>query len=275
MKKKTDEQVIPEVQDPQKEIPLHFDAENEKRQRPRGIFLLPNLFTIAGLFAGFYAIVAAVKGMFDVAAIAIFVAMIMDMLDGRVARLTNTQSAFGAELDSLSDIVCFGVAPALVVFSWSLSDLGKLGWLASFIYVAAGALRLARFNTQLNTTDKRYFQGLSITAAAGVVASMVWLGTEYAIPGTGISILVAPIIVLIALLMVSNIRYHSFKDLDLKGRVPFVAILVIVLVFVGISLDPPKILFLGMFAYALSGPVLTLWNLRKTKLLKKNPSRDR
>ena len=270
MKKKTDEQVTPEISDSQKEIPLHFDTENEKRQRPRGIFLLPNLFTIAGLFAGFYAIVSAVKGLFDLAAIAIFVAMIMDTLDGRVARLTNTQSAFGAELDSLSDIVCFGVAPALVVFSWSLSDLGKLGWLAAFIYVAAGALRLARFNTQIGTEDKRYFQGLPIPSAAAIIASMVWLGTEYAIPGTGIAVLVGPIVILTALLMVSNVRYHSFKGLDLKGRVPFVAILVIVLVFVGISLDPPKILFLGFFAYGLSGPVLTLWNLRKTKLLRKN-----
>lgn len=271
MKKKTEE-----VQDQesstheQHEIPLKFDEAEGKQLRPRGIYLLPNIFTIAGLFAGFYAIVAAMKGVFDLAAIAIFVAMAMDALDGRVARLTNTQTAFGAELDSLSDIVCFGVAPALVVFSWSLTDLGKLGWLAAFIYVAAGALRLARFNTQLGTADKRYFQGLSITMAAGIIASMVWLGTEYDIPGTGIAILVGPITILTALLMVSNIRYHSFKEIDLKGRVPFVTILIIVLIFVGVSLDPPKILFLLTFAYGLSGPILTVWNLRKTRLARKN-----
>jgi CDP-diacylglycerol--serine O-phosphatidyltransferase len=269
MKKKTEEVQIPESHE-QQEMPLKFDDAENRAHRPRGIYLLPNIFTIAGLFAGFYAIVAAMKGIFDLAAIAIFVAMLMDALDGRIARLTNTQTAFGAELDSLSDIVCFGVAPALVVFSWSLSDLGKLGWLASFIYVAAGALRLARFNTQLGTADKRYFQGLSITMAAGIIASMVWLGAEYDIPGTGISLLVGPITILTALLMVSNIRYHSFKEVDLKGRVPFVAILIIVLIFVGVSLDPPKILFLLTFAYGLSGPIFTLWNLRKTRLARKN-----
>lgn len=244
--------------------------EPETKQRRRGIYLLPNLFTTAGLFAGFYAIVAAMKGIFDLAAIAIFVAMIMDSLDGRVARLTNTQSAFGAEYDSLSDMVAFGIAPALVVYSWSLSVLGKLGWLAAFVYAASGALRLARFNTQIGSDDKRYFQGLPIPAGAGIIASMVWLGSENAIPGTIIAILVGSLTILIALLMVSNIRYHSFKQIDLKGRIPFVGILVVVLIFVGISLDPPKILFVLMFGYGLSGPIFTLWNLRKTRLLRKH-----
>lgn len=251
------------------ELLMKFDSDYQK-QRPRGIYLLPNLFTTAGLFAGFYAIVAAMKGVFDLAAIAIFVAMVMDSLDGRVARLTNTQSAFGAELDSLSDMVSFGIAPALVIYSWSLGGLGKLGWLVSFIFAAAGALRLARFNTQLGSADKRYFQGLPIPAAAGIIASMVWLGNEYAIPGTSVAILAGSITILTSLLMVSNIRYHSFKQVDLKGRVPFVAILVVVLIFVGISIDPPKILFLMTFGYGLSGIVLTLWNLRKTKLLRKH-----
>lgn len=266
MKKTTPEQSSYE----QQELPINLENEDEEKQRRRGIYLLPNLFTTAGLFAGFYAIVAAMKGIFDTAAIAIFVSMIMDSLDGRVARLTHTQSAFGAEYDSLSDLACFGIAPALVVYSWSLSGIGKLGWLAAFIYTAAGALRLARFNTQIGTDDKRYFQGLPIPAAAGMIASMVWLGSEYAIPGTAISILVGSITVITALLMVSNIRYHSFKNIDLKGKVPFVAILVMVLIFVGISLDPPKILFLLTFGYGLSGPVLTLWNLRKTKLLRRH-----
>lgn len=245
------------------------EPEDEKI-RPRGIYLLPNLFTTAGLFAGFYAIVAAMKGLFDTAAIAIFVAMIMDTLDGRVARLTNTQSAFGAEYDSLSDMVAFGIAPALVIYSWSLITAGKLGWLAAFIFAAAGALRLARFNTQIGTADKRYFQGLPIPAAAGIIASMVWLGSEYELSGSSFALLTGPITVLTAILMVSNIRYHSFKQIDLKGRVPFVAILVIVLIFVGISLDPPKILFLITFFYGLSGPVLTLWTLRKTRQMRKH-----
>lgn len=244
--------------------------DDRDRRRKRGIYLLPNLFTTAGLFAGFYAIVAAMKGIYDLAAIAIFVAMVMDALDGRVARLTNTQSAFGAEYDSLSDMTSFGIAPALVVFSWSLASLGKLGWLAAFIYAAGGALRLARFNTQIGKADKRYFQGLPIPAAAGVVASMVWLANEYSIPGSEINILVGIITILTGLLMVSNIRFHSFKQVDLRGRVPFVAILVVVLVFVGISLDPPKVLFLIFFCYALSGPILTLWNLRKARLQRRH-----
>ena len=244
---------------------MNTEQEDDRRRR-RGIYLLPNLFTTAGLFAGFYAIVAAMKGVYDLAAIAIFVAMIMDALDGRVARLTNTQSAFGAEYDSLADMVAFGIAPALVVFSWSLASLGKLGWLAAFIYAAAGALRLARFNTQIGKADKRYFQGLPIPAAAGVIASMVWLANEYTISGNNFSIFVALITILTGLLMVSNVRYHSFKQVDLRGKVPFVAILVVVLVFVGISLDPPKILFLIFYGYALSGPILTLLSLRKARL---------
>jgi CDP-diacylglycerol---serine O-phosphatidyltransferase len=237
--------------------------------RRRGIYLLPNLFTIAGLFAGFYAIVTAMEGYFNYAAVAIFVAMIMDFFDGRVARLTNTQSAFGAELDSLSDMVSFGVAPALVIYSWSLEGLGKLGWLAAFIYAAAGALRLARFNTQVSVADKRYFQGLPIPAAAGVLASMVWLCVDSEILGDVVSITTAVLAIIIAILMVSNVRYYSFKEIDLKGRVPFVAILLVVLAFVGISLDPPKILFLIFFCYALSGPVLTLRALYKRRSLKK------
>ncbi|HEY2567644.1 MAG TPA: CDP-diacylglycerol--serine O-phosphatidyltransferase [Candidatus Aquirickettsiella sp.] len=237
--------------------------------RRRGIYLLPNLFTIAGLFAGFYAIVTAMEGYFNYAAVAIFVAMIMDFFDGRVARLTNTQSAFGAELDSLSDMVSFGVAPALVIYSWSLEGLGKLGWLAAFIFAAAGALRLARFNTQVLVADKRYFQGLPIPAAAGVLASMVWLCVDSEILGDVVSMMTAVLAIIIAILMVSNVRYYSFKEIDLKGRVPFVAILLVVLAFVGISLDPPKILFLIFFCYALSGPILTLYSLHKKRALRK------
>jgi CDP-diacylglycerol--serine O-phosphatidyltransferase len=234
-------------------------------RRARGIYLLPNLFTTAGLFAGFYAIVVAMKGAYDVAAIAIFIAMITDSLDGRVARLTNTQSAFGAEYDSLSDMVSFGVAPALVIYSWSLSTLGNFGWLLSFIYAAAVALRLARFNTQVGTADKRYFQGLASPAAAGIVMSLVWLGHVYGMEGALVNVIAGILTLFSALMMVSNVRYHSFKELDLKNKVPFVAILLIVLIFVAVSIDPPQILFLAFFAYGLSGPIFTLVSLHRAR----------
>lgn len=236
----------------------------------RGIYLLPNLFTTAGLFAGFYAIVAAMKGNFEIACIAVFIAMITDALDGRVARLTNTQSAFGAEYDSLADMVSFGIAPAVIAFAWALSDLGKLGWLAAFFYVAGGALRLARFNTQIHIADKRYFQGLAIPAAAGLIVSMVWVGKEYGATGNTVNIWMFFWMILAAALMVSNVRYYSFKSIDLKGRVPFVAILSIVLVYAAISINPPHVLCLLFITYSLSGPILTLWNLRKKRLLRRS-----
>jgi CDP-diacylglycerol---serine O-phosphatidyltransferase len=234
-------------------------------RRHRGIYLLPNLFTTGCLFSGFYAIVAAMGGRFEAAAIAIFIAMILDGLDGRVARMTNTQSAFGAEYDSLADMVSFGLAPALVVYVWALSDLGKLGWLGAFVYTAGTALRLARFNTQVGRADKRYFQGLASPAAAAVVAGMVWVGQDYQAEGTAMSIFATLLTVCVGLLMVSNVRYRSFKDLDLKGKVPFVAILAVVLVFVLVSLDPPQVLFAGFLVYAVSGPVGTLLSLRKRR----------
>lgn len=240
-------------------------ANPTERRRHRGIYLLPNLFTTGCLFSGFYAIVAAMNGRFEAAAIAIFIAMILDGLDGRVARMTNTQSAFGAEYDSLADMVSFGLAPALVVYVWALSDLGKLGWLGAFVYTAGTALRLARFNTQVGSADKRYFQGLASPAAAAVVAGMVWVGHDYQAEGVAISIFATALTVCMGLLMVSNVRYRSFKDLDLKGKVPFVAILAVVLVFVLVSLDPPQVLFAGFAVYAFSGPVGTLLSLRKRR----------
>lgn len=246
-----------------------MNTEQADKPRGRGIYLLPNLFTTAGLFAGFYSIVAAMKGHYEAAAIAIFVAMVMDTLDGRVARLTNTQTAFGAEYDSLSDMVAFGVAPALVVYHWALVYLGKLGWLVAFLFTAAGALRLARFNTQVGIADKRYFQGLPIPAAAGIVAGLVWMGYERPIDSLSLGLVIAAITLVTAVLMVSNIRYHSFKDLDLRNKVPFVAILLVVLVFVGISISPPLMLFLIFFAFGLSGPLLTLLRLRKARRLRK------
>lgn len=245
-----------------------MDNETSPPKRRRGIYLLPNLFTTAGLFAGFYAIVAATKIHFEAAAIAIFVAMIMDGLDGRIARMTNTQSDFGKEYDSLSDMVAFGVAPALVVYEWALSGLGKLGWLAAFIYTAGAALRLARFNVQHAVVNKRYFQGLASPAAAGVLGGMVWVGDDFGLrDSVGIAGLAAVMTVVVAVLMVSNVRYHSFKNLDLRGKVPFVAVLLLVLIFAFVSIDPPQVLFTLFFGYALSGPVNTLVSLRKRKRL--------
>lgn len=233
--------------------------------RPRGIFLLPNLLTTIGLFAGFYAVISSMQQRFEPAAVAIFIAMIFDGLDGRVARLTNTQSDFGAEYDSMADIVSFGVAPALVVFNWALSDMGKIGWLAAFIFVAGGALRLARFNTQIGLADKRYFQGLAIPAAAAVIAAMVWVGTEYDIDGKQLSWLVSTITIILGLLMVSNFRYSSFKDLNWRGRVPFVVVLVIVLAFVVIASSPAEMLLMIFVGYALSGPITTIRSVRKLR----------
>lgn len=237
----------------------------EEGKRRRGIYLLPNLFTTAALFAGFYAIVAAINGRFEAAAIAIFVAMLLDGMDGRVARMTNTQSDFGAEYDSLSDMVSFGLAPALVMYEWALSGMGKLGWLAAFVYTASAALRLARFNTQIGIADKNYFQGLASPSAAAIVAGMVWVGDVY-LPSDKIINMIALVLTLAAgLLMVSNVRYHSFKGIDLKGKVPFVTILLVMLVLVLISYEPPILLFGGFLIYALSGPVLTLWQLKQRR----------
>ena len=231
----------------------------------RGIYLLPNLFTTAALFAGFYAVMSAMKGSFDAAAIAIFVAMVLDSLDGRVARMTNTQTAFGAQYDSLSDMVAFGVAPALTVYSWSLFNLGKLGWLIAFLYTAATALRLARFNTQTHDADKRYFQGLPCPAAAAVIAGLVWLGNSYEVEGLFIDIPTAMVTLAVAGLMVSTIRYYSFKQVDLRGRVPFVVVLIPVVILAAIAIDPPQILFTVFFVYAFSAPVITLWQIRRIR----------
>ena len=233
-----------------------------KKVRHRGIYLLPNLFTTAALFSGFYAIVSAMNGNFSHAAIAIFVAMVLDGLDGRVARLTNTQSAFGAEYDSLSDMVAFGVAPALVAFTWALDGMGKVGWIFAFIYVAGAALRLARFNTHIGSADKRYFTGLASPSAAGLVAGMVWSLSDFGIEGQDIAWLVGILTALGGLLMVSNVRYYSFKDLDMRGRVPFFVILLVVLIFAVISTDPSRILWLIFIAHSVSGPVQALWRWR-------------
>jgi CDP-diacylglycerol---serine O-phosphatidyltransferase len=245
------------------------ETNGETTKPHRGIYLLPNLFTTAALFSGFYAIVAAMGERFEAAAIAVFIAMILDGLDGRVARLTNTQSEFGAQYDSLSDMVSFGLAPALVMYEWSLHSMGKLGWLAAFIYTAGAALRLARFNTQIGIADKRFFQGLASPAAAAVIVGLVWVGHGYDIVGTRLTWWTLGLTVVVGVLMVSNVRYYSFKDLDLRGKVPFVAILVVILIFVLISLDPPQVLFGSFVIYAISGPVTTVWLLLRRRRQRK------
>ncbi len=233
--------------------------------RRRGIYLLPNLFTTAALFAGFFGIIAAMKGQFEAASIAIFIAMILDGLDGRVARLTNTQSDFGVQYDSLSDMLSFGLAPALIVYQWSLSGMGKLGWLAAFLFTACAALRLARFNSQVEVVDKRFFQGLPSPAAAGLIAGLVWVGFDNGFTGEALRIPAFVLTVAAGILMVSNVRYRSFKDLDLKHKVPFMAGLAIVMVFVFVAVDPPQVLFLLLLLYALSGPILTLLYRQRLK----------
>jgi CDP-diacylglycerol--serine O-phosphatidyltransferase len=240
-----------------------MEEPNGKLNRRRGVYLWPNLFTTAALFAGFYAVIAAIQGRFEPAAIAIFAAMILDGLDGRVARLTHTQSDFGAEYDSLSDMVAFGVAPALVAYEWALGGLGKIGWLAAFVYMAAAALRLARFNTQIGIADKRYFQGLPSPSAAAIIAAGVWIGADHSIAGGDVGWLTAFLTAAAGLLMVSNFRYHSFKQVDVRGRVPFIAAVVVMLAFVVVFLHPPVVLFLGFLTYAISGPVFTLVRRRQ------------
>ncbi len=226
--------------------------------RKKGIYLLPNALTTASLFSGFYAIVSAAGGVFDNAAIAIFVSMILDGLDGRVARMTNTQSKFGEEYDSLADMVAFGVAPGFVAFFWSLNGLDKIGWAITFIYVAGTALRLARFNTQIGSVDKKYFVGLPSPAAAACVAGLVWCFHSFE-PAAWLTFLTIVVVGGSGVLMVSNVLYHSFKDLDLRGRVPFAAILLVVLILVVVALDPATVLFTGFLVYALSGPVRALF----------------
>lgn len=236
------------------------------RKPHRGIYLLPNLLTTGAMFAGFYAIIAAIGGHYSDAVIAIFVAALFDGLDGRVARLTNTQSEFGVQYDSLSDLVSFGVAPALVMYVWSLESLkahgaawGKFGWTAAFIFAACGALRLARFNTQVGVADKRYFQGLAIPAGAGLVMSYVWAVLDLGLSGEQVQFLTPVVAILTGLLMVSRFRYFSFKAWPRSDKVPFVWLILCVLILVAVAMYPPGVLFAIAVCYAVSGPILTLW----------------
>lgn len=240
------------------------------KNRRRGIYLLPNLFTTAALFAGFYAITSAMNGHYEVAAISIFVAMVLDGLDGRVARLTNTQSAFGAEYDSMADMISFGAAPALVMYTWALSQLGKAGWVAAFVHAAGAALRLARFNTQIATQDKRYFQGLPSPSAAAILAGFVWVCVSHDIAVENIRFVALCLAIFTGLLMVSNFRYYSFKDVDLRGRVSFIWAILIMLVFAFMFTNPPLVLFTLFSVYAVSGLVLTLGRRHRIRTERRN-----
>lgn len=243
------------------------NQQSEQKALPsKGIYLLPNLLTTGAMFGGFYAVVAAMQGKFEAAAVAVFIAMILDGLDGRVARMTNTQTEFGAQYDSLADLISFGVAPGLVMYQWALVHLqsagvawGKAGWLAAFVYVACAALRLARFNTQIGKVDKRFFVGLPSPAAAAVMVGMVWVFHDLDVNGGNVQIPALILTLGVGLLMVSNFSFYSFKDVDLRNRVPFVAVLVVLLVFALTTIDPPKVLFGVFLSYALSGPVWWAW----------------
>ncbi|RZI43084.1 CDP-diacylglycerol--serine O-phosphatidyltransferase [Herbaspirillum sp. HC18] len=269
-KAKTNVGVLPKIARSNKRTLHHAQIDGDDHVIPpttrrRGIYLLPNAFTTANLFCGFFAIVMAMNLKFDFAAVAIFAAMLLDSVDGRVARLTNTQSEFGAQYDSLSDMLSFGAAPALVVYEWSLRGMGKLGWLAAFVYCAGAALRLARFNTNIGVVDKRYFQGLPSPAAAALVTGFVWLMHDLNFAGPDLSWFAWTITLYAGLTMVTNVPFYSFKEINFRKSVPFIAIFVIVLIIVLVSSDPPKVLF-GMFVlYGLSGYVIYFWRLFKGK----------
>lgn len=237
-------------------------------KRRRGIYILPNLFTTAALFAGFFAIVQAMNQRFEVAAVAIFIAMVLDGLDGRIARMTRTQSEFGAEYDSLSDMVSFGAAPALVVYEWALKDMGKLGWIAAFIYCAGAALRLARFNTNIEVVDKRYFQGLPSPAAAALVAGLVWVVIDHGISGYDVRWYACVLTIFAGVSMVSNVLFWSGKSINLRKSVPFIVLIALVMAFALVSSYPPGVLF-GLFVtYALSGYVMYVLRWRAARLEK-------
>ena len=234
-----------------------MDGEPVAVRKPRkGIYVLPNLFTLAALFGGFYAILMAVAGRFEAAAVGVFCAMVLDSLDGRVARMTNTQSAFGEQMDSLSDMVSFGAAPALISYMWALKELGRWGWFAAFVYCACAALRLARFNVNTGVVDKRYFQGLPSPAAAALVAGFIWLTTDLNIQGETLAWPMFALVLYAGLTMVTNVPFYSFKDVSMKRSVPFAVIVLLALGIALINIDPPTVMF-GLFVvYGLSGYVV-------------------
>lgn len=247
---------------------LHDDAPEVVRPRRKGIYILPNLFTLAALFGGFYAIVMAMNGQFDQAAVGIFCAMVLDSLDGRVARMTNTQSAFGEQMDSLSDMVSFGAAPALIVYEWALKGLGKLGWIAAFIYCSGAALRLARFNTNIAVVDRRYFQGLPSPAAAALVVGLIWVVNDAGYSPKTLTWLVwlaFGVTLYAGLTMVTNIPFYSFKDINFRRTVPFIVIVAIALAISVVTIHPPIVLFGVFVVYGLSGCGVFAWRRYRGK----------
>lgn len=246
---------------PNPELDAHGDVVVRKRRK--GIYILPNLVTLAALFGGFYAVVMAINGRFDLAAVGVFCAMVLDSLDGRVARMTNTQSAFGEQMDSLSDMVSFGAAPALIAYVWALKGLGRWGWIAAFVYCACAALRLARFNVNTAVVDKRYFQGLPSPAAAALVAGFIWVATDLGIGGKDLAWPMFAVALYAGLTMVTNVPFYSFKDVHVKRSVPFVFIVLIVLLIAVINIDPPIVMFSIFVLYGLSGYLVYFW--RKAK----------
>jgi len=238
-------------------------ADDHLPRRRKGIYMLPNMITLGALFGGFYAVVMAMNGRYDLATVGIFAAMFLDAMDGRVARMTNTQSAFGEQMDSLSDMVSFGAAPALIAYEWTLRDLGRWGWIAAFVYCACAALRLARFNVNTGVVDKRYFQGLPSPAAAALVAGFIWLMTEHGISPRDLAWPMFALTLYAGLTMVTNVPFYSFKDLSLKKSVPFASIVLVALGIAVINIHPPTVLFCLFVLYGLSGYAVYLW--RKSK----------
>ena len=243
---------------------LHEQTEEYVPRKPRkGIYVLPNLFTLAALFGGFYAIVMAMNERFEMAAIGVFCAMVLDSLDGRVARMTNTQSAFGEQMDSLADMVSFGAAPALISYEWALKGIGRWGWMAAFVYISCAALRLARFNVNTTVVDKRFFQGLPSPAAAALVMGFIWLMNDMGFKGADVVWPMFAMCLYAGLTMVTNVPFYSFKDVQMKQSVPFAVIVLLALVIAVINIHPPIVLFALFMLYGFSGYGLYAW--RRTK----------
>jgi CDP-diacylglycerol--serine O-phosphatidyltransferase len=243
---------------------LHDSAEEYVPRKPRkGIYVLPNLFTLAALFGGFYAIVMAMNDRFEMAAIGVFCAMVLDSLDGRVARMTNTQSAFGEQMDSLADMVSFGAAPALISYEWALKGAGRWGWMAAFVYISCAALRLARFNVNTAVVDRRFFQGLPSPAAAALVMGFIWLMNDMGYKGEEVMWPMFAMCLYSGLTMVTNVPFYSFKDVQMKRSVPFTVIVLLALVIAVINIHPPIVLFALFMFYGLSGYALYAWRRAK------------
>ena len=248
------------------------ETDDASRPRRRAIYLLPNLLTTGSIFAGFYGIIASIDGRYEAAAIAVIIAGILDGLDGRLARLMHTESEFGQQYDSLSDMVSFGLAPAIIVYQWGLVRLGeygwiwaKLGWLAAFVYTVSGALRLARFNVRVRVADRRFFEGLPSPSAAGLMMSMVWLGTDLGWTGVYALALAFVVTTTAGALMVSRFAFYSFKEVQPRGRISFTYVFVVPLTFVLVAMDPPTVLFGIGIIYALSGPAVSFWRRQRRR----------